>query len=35
MSDIIEEGHDSATVSEVPDEVQQAECSLQKYFQVI
>lgn len=35
MTDIIEEGHDSATVSGVPEEVQQAESSLQRYFQVI
>lgn len=35
MSDIIDECGDSAKVSEVPEEMQQVESSLQRYFQVI
>lgn len=35
MTDITEEGQDSATVSDVPEEVQQVESFLQRYFQVI
>lgn len=34
MTDIVQEGPDSATVTEVPEDIHQTESSLQRYFQV-